>query len=121
MKYKVLWIDDDCNTTGQDFIGQAEQDDVDITPFESHEEGMEYLEKHIHDFQAVILDAKVKHKKKLEKSLRNRSTRIFQKHYSSTCRCLPLFYGFFKTKNDGIILITVFLPCIIFLFYYWQP
>ena len=24
---------------------------------------MEYLEKHIHDFQAVILDAKVKHKK----------------------------------------------------------
>lgn len=60
MKYKVLWIDDDCNTTGRDFIGQAEQDDVDITAFESHEEGMEYLKKHIHDFQAVILDAKVK-------------------------------------------------------------
>ena len=30
MKYKVLWIDDDCNTTGRDFIGQAEQDEVDI-------------------------------------------------------------------------------------------
>lgn len=63
MKYKVLWIDDDCNTTGRDFIGHAEQDDVDITAFESHEEGMGYLEKHLDDFQAVILDAKVKHKK----------------------------------------------------------
>jgi hypothetical protein len=63
MKYKVLWIDDDCNTTGRDFIGQAEQDDVDITAFESHEEGITFLEKNINDFHAVILDAKVKNKK----------------------------------------------------------
>jgi hypothetical protein len=63
MKYKVLWIDDDCNTTGRDFIGQAEQDDVDITAFESHEEGIDFLEKNLNDFHAVILDAKVKHKK----------------------------------------------------------
>jgi hypothetical protein len=63
MKYKVLWIDDDCNTTGRDFIGQAEQDDVDITAFESHEEGIAYLEKNLYDFHAVILDAKVKNKK----------------------------------------------------------
>ena len=63
MKYKVLWIDDDCNTTGRDFIGQAEQDDVDITAFESHEEGIAFLEKNLNSFHAVILDAKVKHKK----------------------------------------------------------
>lgn len=63
MKYKVLWIDDDCNTTGRDFIGQAEQDDVDITAFESHEEGIAFLEKNLNKFHAVILDAKVKLKK----------------------------------------------------------
>ena len=63
MKYNVLWIDDDCNTTGRDFIGAAEQDDVDITAFESHEEGIAYLEKNLANFHAVILDAKVKYKK----------------------------------------------------------
>lgn len=63
MNYKVLWIDDDCHTTGKDFIGQAEQDDVDIIAFESHEEGMLYLEQNIDDIHAVILDAKVKFKK----------------------------------------------------------
>ncbi len=63
MKYNVLWIDDDCNTTGRDFIGQAEQDEVDITAFESHEEGIAFLEKNLISFHAVILDAKVKHKK----------------------------------------------------------
>jgi hypothetical protein len=63
MKYNVLWIDDDCNTTGRDFIGQAEQDGVDITAFESHEEGIAFLEKNLFSFHAVILDAKVKYKK----------------------------------------------------------
>lgn len=63
MRYQVLWIDDDCNSTGRDFIGQAEQDDVDITAFESHEEGINYLEKNIERIDAVILDAKVKYKK----------------------------------------------------------
>lgn len=63
MKYKVLWIDDDCNTTGRDFIGQAEQDDVDITAFESHEEGIAFLENNLTSINAIILDAKVKHMK----------------------------------------------------------
>jgi hypothetical protein len=63
MKYNVLWIDDDCNTAGRDFIGQAEQDGVDITAFESHEEGIAFLEKNLFNFHAVILDAKVKYKK----------------------------------------------------------
>jgi hypothetical protein len=64
MNYKVLWIDDDCNTSyGRDFIGQAEQDNVDITPFESHEEGILFLESNLLNIHAVILDAKVKHKK----------------------------------------------------------
>ena len=63
MSYKVLWIDDDCNTTGKDFIGQAEQDNIDVVAFESHEEGMTYLEQNIDQIHAVILDAKVKFKK----------------------------------------------------------
>lgn len=63
MKFKVLWIDDDCHTTGKDFIGHAEQDDVDVIAFESHEEGMLYLEQNIDEVHAVILDAKVKLKK----------------------------------------------------------
>ena len=63
MNFRILWIDDDCNTTGKDFIGQAEQDDIDIVPFESHEEGMLYLDQNIDEIQAVILDAKVKFKK----------------------------------------------------------
>lgn len=60
MKYKVLWIDDECNTTGQHFIGQAEQDDINILSFESFEEGISYLEGNLDSFHAVILDAKAK-------------------------------------------------------------
>ena len=64
MNYKVLWIDDECNTSyGRDFIGQAEQDNVDITAFESHEEGILFLASNMINIHAVILDAKVKHKK----------------------------------------------------------
>ncbi|MDT0677006.1 hypothetical protein [Autumnicola musiva] len=61
MNIKVLWIDD-LYKTQQDIIGEAEQDDIDIIPFESHEEGINELKKNpIYD--AVILDAKVKFKK----------------------------------------------------------
>ena len=64
MNYRVLWIDDDCNTSyGREFIGQAEQDNVDITAFESHEEGILFLASNMINIHAVILDAKVKHKK----------------------------------------------------------
>jgi hypothetical protein len=64
MNYKVLWIDDECNTSyGRDFIGQAEQDNVDIIAYESHEEGFIYLENNKINIHAVILDAKVKNKK----------------------------------------------------------
>lgn len=63
MKYKVLWIDDDCNTTGSNFIGQAEQYEVDLIAFESHEEGIAYLDNNFDTIDAVILDAKVKLRK----------------------------------------------------------
>jgi len=64
MNYKVLWIDDECNTSyGRDFIGQAEQDNVDIIAFESHEEGFLFLENNKINIHAVILDAKVKNRK----------------------------------------------------------
>lgn len=59
MKYNVLWIDDDYKTQ-IDFIGEAEQEGIDIHPFESHEEGIAELNKRIDFYHAVILDAKVK-------------------------------------------------------------
>ncbi|MFW5983295.1 MAG: hypothetical protein ACOCQ4_02250 [bacterium] len=58
MEYKVLWIDDEFKTQ-KDFIGYAEQEDINITAFESHEEGIQHLEKDLDAFHAVILDAKV--------------------------------------------------------------
>lgn len=61
MRYKVLWIDDEYKKQ-ESLIGDAEQDGIDIFPVESHEEGMEELEKNP-NYHAVILDAKVKHKK----------------------------------------------------------
>lgn len=61
MNLKVLWIDD-LYKTQQDIIGEAEQDDIDIIPFESHEEGINELKRNP-TFDAVILDAKVKFKK----------------------------------------------------------
>ncbi|MFN8307334.1 MAG: hypothetical protein U0T79_11200 [Ferruginibacter sp.] len=62
MRYKVLWIDDDFKTQ-QDFIGEAEQEGIDILAFESHEEGMAELNKRLEYYHAVILDAKVKERK----------------------------------------------------------
>lgn len=57
MRYNILWIDDDYKTQ-EDFISFAEQLNIDITPFESHEEGMISLSAQ--SYHAVILDAKVK-------------------------------------------------------------
>ena len=59
MRIKVLWIDDEYKKQS-DVIGDAEQDGIDIIPFESHEEGIEALMSNIKGFHAVILDAKVK-------------------------------------------------------------
>ena len=62
MNLNILWIDDDYKTQ-EDFISFAEQDGIDIHPFESHEEGMESLNSKPNFYNAVILDAKVKNKK----------------------------------------------------------
>lgn len=59
MNYNILWIDDDYKTQ-EDFISFAEQFGLDITPFESHEEGMISLDSKPNFYHAVILDAKVK-------------------------------------------------------------
>lgn len=61
MRYKVLLIDDECNTpNGKEIIGYAEQEGIDIDAYESHEEGMQVLDSKKHFYHAVILDAKVK-------------------------------------------------------------
>jgi hypothetical protein len=62
MKFNILWIDDDYKTQ-EDFISFAEQDGIDIYPFESHEEGMASLDSKPDFYHAAILDAKVKNKK----------------------------------------------------------
>lgn len=59
MRYKVLWIDDEYKKQ-LDFIGEAEQEGIDITAFESHDEGIMDLNTKIDHYHAVILDAKVK-------------------------------------------------------------
>ena len=59
MNLNILWIDDDYKTQ-EDFISFAEQDGIDIYPFESHEEGMESLYNKPNFYHGVILDAKVK-------------------------------------------------------------
>lgn len=59
MRYNILWIDDDYKTQ-EDFISFTEQLKIDITPFESHEEGMISLDSNPNFYHAVILDAKVK-------------------------------------------------------------
>lgn len=61
MEYNVLWIDDDWQKQ-KDIIGEAEQEGINVYPFESHEEGMEELEGRLHFYHAVLLDAKVKYK-----------------------------------------------------------
>lgn len=61
MRYKVLLIDDECNTpNGKEIIGYAEQEGIDIDAYESHEEGMQVLDGKKHFYHAVVLDAKVK-------------------------------------------------------------
>lgn len=59
MRYNILWIDDEYKIQ-EDFISFAEQSNIDITPFESHEEGMISLDNKPDFYHAVILDAKVK-------------------------------------------------------------
>jgi DNA-binding response OmpR family regulator len=61
MNLNILWIDDDYKTQ-EDFISFAEQDGIDIHPFESHEEGMASLDAKPNFYHAAILDAKVKNK-----------------------------------------------------------
>jgi len=59
MNIQVLWIDDQWKDQ-PDFIADAEFENIDVTPAESHEEGMNELNGKEDFFDAVILDAKVK-------------------------------------------------------------
>lgn len=90
MRYKVLWIDDEYKKQ-EDLIGDAEQDAIDIIPFESHEEGISELEVNP-NYHAVILDAKVKHHKNDTVSNLNglRASRDYLNKYNET-HYLPYF------------------------------
>ena len=68
MRIRVLYIDDDIKT---DLISDAEFDNIDLIPFESHEEGFNALMSDLSGFHAVVLDAKGKeHKSDLKLSLK---------------------------------------------------
>lgn len=64
-KIKVLWIDDECKESngeltflGKQFIDSAYEQEIDITPMSSYEEGMHAIEKKPNEWCAVILDIK---------------------------------------------------------------
>jgi len=59
---EVLWIDDEYKKQDS-VISDADLSGINITPFESHEEGITYLEANLDRIDAIILDAKVKDKK----------------------------------------------------------
>lgn len=59
---KVLWIDDEYKKQDT-VISDAELSGINIIPFESHEEGINYLEANLDSIDAIILDAKVKDNK----------------------------------------------------------
>ncbi len=59
---EVLWIDDEYKKQDA-VISDAELSGINIIPFESHEEGIQYLEANLSSIDAIILDAKVKDKK----------------------------------------------------------
>ena len=60
---KVLWIDDQYESEGSDFIAHAEMLGIDIDGFASHQEGVAELKKNLDVYSAVILDALVKNRK----------------------------------------------------------
>lgn len=58
MRYTVLWIDDEYQKQ-DDVISDAEFSDIRMVPFQTHEEGMRELERHLATYDGVVLDAKV--------------------------------------------------------------
>ena len=54
MMYRVLWIDDN---PPKGFVGDALDADIQIMHFRSNQKGFAYLEQHLADFDAVLLDA----------------------------------------------------------------
>jgi hypothetical protein len=57
-RYKIIWIDDQFDEQ-ESFIDQAERDGLNLIPFKTSREGMDYLHDNLLDVDAVILDAKV--------------------------------------------------------------
>lgn len=57
-RFNILWIDDQFDEM-PGFIDEASLDGLDLTPFKSSDEGMDYLREHLNEVDAVILDAKV--------------------------------------------------------------
>lgn len=91
-KYKVLWIDDEYQKMDMFIELCITKHDIELVPFRTRREGMEELEEHINEYDAVILDAKAYDESENElpnlEALRNARDRINQ---LTLIRYLPMF------------------------------
>lgn len=91
-EYKVLWIDDEYQNMDLFIEWCLAEHNIVLVPFKTRREGMEELEEHINEYDAVILDAKACDESENElpnlEALRNARDRINQ---LALIRYLPMF------------------------------
>jgi hypothetical protein len=94
--YKILWIDDDL-TANEAVLDEAHLHQIELIHFEYSKAGTEYLNKHLHEIDGVILDAKVKDLSSDElPSLKGLQRSV--NHLSSLSRQIP--YCIFTGQKD---------------------
>lgn len=91
-EYKVLWIDDEYQKMDLFIELCIAKHNIELVPFKTRREGMEELEEHINEYDAVILDAKAYDESENEvpdlDALRNARDKINQ---LSSKKYLPMF------------------------------
>ena len=56
---EVMWIDDEWEDKGVPFIASAENEGINIAPFDTYTKGLEALKKEPKKWVSVILDIRV--------------------------------------------------------------
>lgn len=91
-KYKVLWIDDEYQKMDLFIELCLAEHNIELVPFKTRKDGMEELEEHINEYDAVILDAKAYDESENEvpelDALRNARDKINQLSFR---KYLPIF------------------------------
>lgn len=93
MGYNVIWIDDEWDTRGKEFILLCEKKhEIHITPFKIRKEGMDLLLKDERPWDAVILDAKAYNETENETAnLKGLYEAIKQIEGLKMKKCIPYF------------------------------